>query len=75
MDDEPRGPDVSRHMPYVPVVILWQLVVDLVMRTNSPLGHGHKFGSAQAEAWSLIIPPDDWSAADTDRLVVTVDEP
>ncbi len=73
--DEPRGPDVSRYMPYVPVVTFWQLVVDLVMGTNAPLGHGHKFGSAQAEAWSLIIPPHDWSAADTDRLVVTVDEP
>lgn len=73
--DEPRGPDVSRHMPYVPVVTFWQLVVDLVMGTNAPLGHGHKFGSAQAEAWSLIIPPDNWSAADTNRLVVTVNEP
>lgn len=73
--DEPRGPDVSRHMPYVPIVTFWQLVVDLVMGTNAPLGHGHKFGSAQAEAWSLIIPPDDWSTADTSRLVDTVDEP
>lgn len=73
--DEPRGPDVSRRMPYVPVVTFWQLVVDLVMGTNAPLGHGHKFGSAQAEAWSLIIPPDKWSAPDTDRLVVTVNEP
>lgn len=73
--DEPRGPDVSRHMPYVPVVTFWQLVVDLVMGTNAPLGHGHKFGSAQAEAWSLVIPPDDWSAAETRRLVDTVEEP
>lgn len=73
--DEPRGPDVSRHMPYVPVVTFWQLAVDLVMGTNAPLGHGHKFGLAQAEAWALIIPPDDWSTADTDRLIVTIDEP
>jgi uncharacterized membrane protein len=73
--DEPRGPDVSRYMPYVPIVTFWQLVVDLVMGTNAPLGHGHKFGSAQAEAWSLIIPPDDWSAAETRRLVDTVEEP
>lgn len=38
--DEPRGPDVSRRMPYGPVVTFWQLVVDLVMGTNAPLGHG-----------------------------------
>lgn len=72
--DEPRGPDVSSHMPYVPVVTFWQLVVDLVMGTNAPIGHGHKFGSAQAEAWSLIIPPEGWSDADARRLVITVDE-
>lgn len=72
--DEPRGRDVSRRMPYVPVVTFWQLVVDLVMGTKVPLGHGHKFGPAQTEAWSLIVPPDGWSSRDSQRLLAVVTE-
>lgn len=72
--NEPRGPDVSRRMPYVPVVTFWQLVIDLVMGTNAPPGHGHKFGDAQAEAWALIVPPDDWAPGDTERLRDVVSE-
>lgn len=71
--DEPRGPDVSELMPYVPVVTFWQVVVDLIMGTNAPLGHGHKFGAAQAEAWSLIVPPLDWTGADTHELLAVVE--
>lgn len=70
--NSPRGTDVSEHMPFIPVVTFWQLVVDLVMGTNAPLGHGHKFGLAQAEAWSLIAPPEDWSSDRTERLLVAV---
>jgi uncharacterized membrane protein len=71
--EEPRGPDVSQHMPYIPVVTFWQLVVDLMMGTNAPIGHGHKFGRAQAEAWALILPPDGWTQDDTRRLLSAVD--
>ena len=66
--DPPRGPDVSKWMPYVPGVTFFQVLVDLVMGTNAPIGHGHKFGAAQAEAWALIATPEAWSAADTERL-------
>lgn len=65
---EPRGPDVSRRMPYIPIVTFWQLAVDLAMGTNAPPGHGHKFGDAQAEAWALILPPDNWTPRDTGQL-------
>lgn len=66
--DPPRGPDVSRWMPYVPGVTFLQVLVDLVMGTNAPIGHGHKFGAAQAEAWALITSPETWSTTDTQRL-------
>lgn len=66
--EEPRGPDVSRYMPYIPVVTFWQMAVDLAMGTNAPIGHGHKFGPAQAEAWALIVPPPGWTPDDTRRL-------
>ncbi|HEX6219628.1 MAG TPA: alpha/beta-hydrolase family protein [Acidimicrobiia bacterium] len=66
--DPPRGLDVSKWMPYVPGVTFLQVLVDLVMGTNAPIGHGHKFGAAQTEAWALITTPEAWSAADTQRL-------
>jgi uncharacterized membrane protein len=49
-------------------------VVDLVIGTSAPPGHGHRFGVAQAEAWSLILPPEGWSSADTHRLVAVLEE-
>lgn len=72
--DPPRGSDISRHMPYLPVVTFWQLAVDLAVGTNAPPGHGHKFGSAQPEAWSLIAPPVGWTTEDTRKLVALFDE-
>jgi uncharacterized membrane protein len=67
--DPPRGPDVSAHTPYVPVVTYFRMVIDLVLGTNAPVGHGHKFGPAQAEAWSLILPPSGWTIENTEALV------
>lgn len=72
--DEPRGRDVSPEMGFIPVVTFWQVVVDLVIGTSAPPGHGHRFGAAQAEAWSLILPPLGWSSPDTARLVTVLDE-
>lgn len=72
--DEPRGQDVSSQMAYIPIVTFWQVVIDLVIGTSAPPGHGHRFGVGQAEAWSLILPPDGWSTTDTDRLVAVLEE-
>jgi len=69
----PRGPDVSPHTPYVPLVTYFQMVIDLILGTNAPVGHGHKFGPAQAEAWSLILPPLGWTTEDSEALVAVVD--
>lgn len=71
LDD--RGPDISRHMPYLPVVTHWQMAVDLAVGTNAPIGHGHKFGSAQTEAWALISPPAGWTNSETRRLATVLD--
>jgi uncharacterized membrane protein len=68
----PRGPDVSAHTPYVPVVTYFQMVIDLILGTNAPVGHGHKFGPAQAGAWSLILPPPGWTLEDSEALVAVV---
>lgn len=61
-------------MGFIPIVTFWQVVVDLVIGTSAPPGHGHRFGVAQAEAWSLILPPQGWSTADTARLVTVLAE-
>ncbi|HEX6219580.1 MAG TPA: alpha/beta-hydrolase family protein [Acidimicrobiia bacterium] len=71
LDD--RGPDISGHMPYLPVITYWQMAVDLAVGTNAPIGHGHKFGSAQTEAWALIYPPAGWTSAETKRLIAALD--
>lgn len=66
---EPRGPDVSERMPFVPVVTFLQTGIDMVLGANAPLGHGHMYGPEHAEAWALVAPPDGWSERDTLRLV------
>lgn len=72
LDD--RGPDISGHMPYLPVVTYWQMTVDLAVGTSAPIGHGHKFGSAQTEAWALISPPAEWRNTETQRLIAALEE-
>jgi uncharacterized membrane protein len=71
--DEP-GPDISRYMPYLPVVTFWQMAVDLAVGTNATIGHGHKFGAAQTEAWSMIVPPPGWTSSQTERLVALLEK-
>jgi uncharacterized membrane protein len=72
--DQPRPPDVSQEMPYLPMATFLQLTVDLAVSTNVPLGHGHAFGPSQAEAWVLIAPPAGWSAEDSERLLAVLGE-
>lgn len=72
--DAPRGQDVSRWMPFMPVITFLQVGVDLAVGTSVPLGHGHKFGSDQSDAWASILPPDGWGTNDTSRLRDAVDE-
>jgi len=65
---EPRGPDVSPHMRWWPILTFLQLSGDMMDSTSVPMGHGHVYGSRQAAAWARIAPPDGWTAADTARL-------
>jgi uncharacterized membrane protein len=67
--EEPRCPDVSPAMPYVPVVTFVQVAVDTVFGASAPVGHGHIYGPAQAAGRALVGPPADWAAADTERLL------
>lgn len=66
--EEPRGPDVSGHMRWFPVVTFWQVTVDLVAATGVPDGHGHSYRESIVDGWAALVPPPGWTAADTDRL-------
>jgi uncharacterized membrane protein len=66
--DKPRGPDVTGHMRYYPVVTFWQTAVDLVFSNGVPPGHGHKYGPNVVDGWATIAPPPGWTSQDTAAL-------
>ncbi|MEU5694366.1 alpha/beta-hydrolase family protein [Actinosynnema sp. NPDC020468] len=69
---EPRGPDVSPQMTWLPAVTFWQLTMDMVFSSSVPPGHGHHYGPGEAaQAWVTILSPPDWTAADTERYAAT----
>lgn len=66
--DHPRGPDVPEGGPWVPFVTGIQGVFDLMAGFSAPPGHGHDYRLAWPGAWAQVIPPDGWTAADTEAL-------
>lgn len=66
--DDPRGPDVSRDMVWMPFVTFWQTAGDMVFSTGVPPGHGHNYGVNAVDAWAAILPPSAWSPEMTARL-------
>ena len=66
--DDPRGPDVSPDMTWMPVVTFWQTLADMAFSTGVPAGHGHSYGANPADAWVSIYAPADWTPAKTKEL-------
>jgi uncharacterized membrane protein len=66
--DQPRGPDVPEGGPWVPFVTGIQGVFDLMAGFGAPPGHGHDYRLAWPGAWAQVIPPDGWTAEDTEAL-------
>jgi uncharacterized membrane protein len=66
--DDPRGPDVSPTMFYMPVLTFFQTAADLAHATGVPDGHGHVYGQNQVDSWVAIYPDPEWTQADTSRL-------
>lgn len=64
-----RGPDVSPHLSWIPIVTFLQLGFDLPMATSVPVGYGHNFAPASyIDAWVEVTAPEGWTPEDTDRL-------
>jgi uncharacterized membrane protein len=72
--DEPRGPDVSSHMTWVPVATFWNTLADMAFSTAVPDGHGHSYGANPVDAWAAIIDPPDWTPEKNQQLREIVDE-
>lgn len=64
-----RGPDVSPHLRWLPIVTFLQIAFDLPMATSVPSGYGHNYAPASyIDAWIAVTEPEGWSADDTERL-------
>ena len=66
--DQPRGPDVSDDMFWVPAVTFWSTLGDMVFSTAVPAGHGHSYGANPVDAWAAITSPPGWTPEKTQRL-------
>jgi uncharacterized membrane protein len=73
---EPRGRDVVDAMRWFPIVTFWQVTIDMPFAVEVPDGHGHRYTGDTVDAWSTILQPDGWDAADADRLrTIVVPDP
>jgi uncharacterized membrane protein len=66
--DDPRGPDVSDDMMWIPALTFWQTAGDMVFSTGVPAGHGHSYGANPVDAWAAIYTPDGWTDVKTQEL-------
>lgn len=67
---EAPAADVSPDMRFMPVVTQFQLAVDMALATTAPAGYGHSyFGRDYVEPWVAVTAPDNWSTAETRRLM------
>jgi uncharacterized membrane protein len=66
---QPRGPDVSDELYWYPVVTFLQLLLDLAIGLQVPIGHGHLYAPEHyVDAWNAVTAPAGWSAAELDAL-------
>ncbi|BDH57497.1 alpha/beta-hydrolase family protein [Tsukamurella sp. PLM1] len=69
---EPPGRDRSSAMAWYPFVTFWQVSADLANAAGVPDGHGHNYGTAVVDAFAAVLPPEGWTAADTERVRMAV---
>ncbi|MGV3482870.1 MAG: alpha/beta hydrolase, partial [Planctomycetaceae bacterium] len=64
-----RGPDVSPHLRWYPIITGLQIAFDLPMATSVPVGFGHNYAPASyIDAWVAVSQPRQWSARQTAEL-------
>lgn len=66
---DPRGPDVSPELHWVPVVTFVQLLTDMMTATLTNAGHGHVYAASHyLQGWVALTDPPGWDQAGLDRL-------
>ena len=73
--DGQRGPDVSPAMGWVPLVTMWQVLLDMPAAGEVPTGYGHLYSArANMDAWAAVTQPPRWTAerAETVAAALTV---
>jgi uncharacterized membrane protein len=73
--EEPRGPDVSEAVRWIPVVTFLQLVGDLAIADQAPVGYGHVYAAEHyVDAWVAVTDPPGWTEEGIRRLKEVVGE-
>ncbi len=64
----PRGPDVSPHLRWYPIVTMLQLAADMAVGSTPP-GFGHVFAAKHyIDAWLALTEPKGWADEQLNRL-------
>jgi uncharacterized membrane protein len=67
--DGQRGPDVADDFVWVPIVTMWQVLLDLPAAGGVPDGFGHLYSAAaNAEGWAAVTDAGWWSDIDSEAL-------
>jgi uncharacterized membrane protein len=65
---EPRGPDVSPELRWYPLVTFFQLLLDVMTATTTPMGYGHVYAPQHyIDAW-VEVTDVRWTPEEIDRL-------
>ncbi len=66
---DPRGPDVSPSLRWIPGVTMLQLAFDMAIATSSPIGFGHVYAPEDyIDSWVALTDPVNVDASDLGRL-------
>jgi uncharacterized membrane protein len=66
---QPRAPDVSSEIRWMPVVTFVQQVCDMVTATTTPRGVGHVYAAAHyLDGWIAVTEPQGWNDEGLARL-------
>lgn len=67
--DGQRSADIVEGFVWIPLVTMWQVLMDGAAAGSVPEGYGHLYSKqANADAWIAVIDPEGWSDTETDRL-------
>lgn len=71
--EDPRGPDVSPDVGWIPVVTFLQLGLDMMMAVQPPTGYGHTYAFPHyVDAWAALTDAPGWTPAGLEDLKARV---